>query len=199
MSDERLSEYVSAQALGAAPERLSPELRAAANQAWREDREELLALVEAAFGGGVPPASAPAPDLSFLRRGQRSMNETLGQKVIQFSDALIASLRPQALVGATRGQLVLRYVQDPTTTAELGVTIEVYAEDTARTVGRVRVGVDLPGRDPLDMAGSQVVLRADGAEWRSETDETGGVDFTPVPLTALPNLRVEIMPPDQST
>jgi hypothetical protein len=115
--------------------------------------------------------------------------------VVRFSAAMLEGLRPRALVGAMRGQLVLRYVQDPATTADLGVTIEVYAEDLARTVGRVRVGVDVPGRDPLDMAGSRVVLRTDRDEWQAETDETGGVDFAPVPLAALPSLRVEITPP----
>lgn len=115
--------------------------------------------------------------------------------MVQFSGAMLEALRPYALVGAARGELVLRYVQDPLTTADMGVTIEVYAEDQARTVGRVHVGVDIPWRDPLDMAGSLVVLRAASGEWRGETDETGRADFAPVPLSALPSLRVEVTPP----
>jgi hypothetical protein len=121
-----------------------------------------------------------------------------GVTVVQFSEALLEALRPRALAGAMRGPLVLRYVQDPATTADMGVTIEVYADDLARTVGRVHVGVDLPGRDPLDMAGSRVVLRAATGQWEGETDETGGADFAPVPLAALPTLRVEITPAVQS-
>lgn len=117
-----------------------------------------------------------------------------GGAVVQFSDELIERLRPHPLLGAPRGPLVLRYVQDPRTTADVRVTIEVYAEDAARTLGRVRVGVDIPGRDPLDLAGCGVVLRIAAREWRAETDEAGVAIFAAVPLSALAELRVEIEP-----
>ncbi|HWQ14348.1 MAG TPA: hypothetical protein VNL77_16230 [Roseiflexaceae bacterium] len=200
MDHELLSEYVSALALGVDPRRAAPEAtgHVEACEQCQVDLAELRALAEVSFDGAVPPAEgAPAPDLSFLPAPPARVwrVDEIGRLVVEFGEALLASLRPPSLAGATRGQLMLRYVQDSATTADLSVTIEVYAEDPDRTVGRVRVGVDLPGRDALDMSGSRVVLRAAGDEWCAETDETGGVDFTPVPLSLLPQLRVEITPP----
>ena len=67
-------------------------------------------------------------------------------------------------------------------------------------VGATRGGllyryVEVPSRDPLDQAGSQVSLHAGDASWHGETDEVGSVDFAPVPLETLPQLRLEISPP----
>ena len=76
----------------------------------------------------------------------------------------------------------------------LDVSIEVYTENVAQQQGRVRVGVDVAGRSPLDQHGSLVTLYLGEANWEAETDETGCVDFVPVPLEDLPSLRVEITP-----
>ncbi len=114
--------------------------------------------------------------------------------MIQFSDLLLEALAPRALTGATRGQFLFRYVQDPGSTQDLGVTIDVFAEDAARTIGRVRVGVDVPSRGAFDQSGSQVVVRAGEVAWQGETDETGSVDLAPIPLDVVPSMRVEITP-----
>ena len=182
---------VSALALGAQSALRAPD---AASRAGGAEFDELLLLTQAVFDGHVPRANPPAPDLSFLAVAAQGGSDTRGRIVIALGASYNAA-QPSALLGAARGQLVLRYVQDPATTADLGVTIEVYAEDAARTIGRVRVGVDLPGRSPFDMSGSTVVLQTDGEQWQSETDEMGGVDFLAVPLSSLPSLRVEIIPP----
>ena len=70
----------------------------------------------------------------------------------------------------------------------------MYTEDAAHQQGRVRVGVDIASRSPLDQHGSLVTLYLGEANWEAETDETGCVDFVPVPLEDLPSLRVEITP-----
>ena len=58
----------------------------------------------------------------------------------------------------------------------------------------MRVNVEVPSQDPLEQAGSLVVLRADTVCLDGRTDELGCVDFSPVPLDALPHMRVEITP-----
>jgi hypothetical protein len=74
------------------------------------------------------------------------------------------------------------------------VTIEVFAEDAAHNLGRVRVGVDVPSRDAFDQSGSRVVVRAGEVAWQGETDESGTVDLAPIPLDVVNQMRVEITP-----
>ena len=201
-----LAEYATVAALGRAPEMIYPRVAAhlATCAACRADMEELLALTEASFAGQVAAAPGyPPVDLSFLSMPaptapQRPwFTDALGRLTVLFSEPLLKLLRPPALAGATRTaqeQLLYRYVQEPGSLQDLDVTIEAYIVDPARGLGRVRVGVDVPSRGPLDQAGSQVVLRAGDAIWQDETDELGSVDFAPFPLESLPRLRVEITP-----
>jgi hypothetical protein len=108
--------------------------------------------------------------------------------VIVCSQALLDLLRPQS--SALRGRLFYRYERSLDTLADLAITVEVFAEDRDRD--RVRVGVEVPGPDPLDQGGNVVQLRAGTATLSGATDETGQIDFAPVPLTALPCLRVTV-------
>ena len=120
-----------------------------------------------------------------------------GRLEIRFSNALLASMSHQSLAGAARavrGQLIFRYTQEPGSVRDLDVSIEVYTEDIGQQQGRVRVGVDVASRSPLDQHGSLVTLYLGAANWEAETDETGCVDFVPVPLEELSSLRVEITP-----
>src|SRR5262249_54050267 len=148
-----------------------------------------------------------SPDLSFLEPAPRpalmpviSLSahpwrlDERGRLAVQFSPALVTTLAPRPVVGAARGQFLFRYVQDPGSVDDLGVTIEVFAEDAARNLGRVRVGVDVPSRDALDQSGSRVVVRAGEAAWQGETDESGSVDLAPIPLNVVNQMRVEITP-----
>jgi hypothetical protein len=167
----------------------------------RAELEELSILTSAAYSDQIAAAPAyPAPDLTFLRAAQVRAHDPpwlldeVGRLVVQFSAMLLKTLRPPALAGAARGQFLYRYVQDPGSVDDLEVTIEVFAEDTRQERGRVRVAVDVPSRGPFDQSGSQVVVRADEQAWQGETDEAGCVDFAPIPLAALPRLKVEIAP-----
>lgn len=165
---------------------------------------DLLALVQPTYAGTLIPApDFPAVDLRFLQvplqRPQPpapAWRFDAGRLVIRFSNTLLASIRQQPLAGAARaarGQLLCRYTQEPGSVHDLDVSIEVYSEDVAQQ-GRVRVGVDVASRSPLDQHGSLVTLYLGEATWEAETDETGCVDFGPIPLEDLPRLRVEITP-----
>jgi hypothetical protein len=162
---------------------------------------ELLALVQPAYAGTLIPAPhSPAVDLGFLEtpRPQPPIwRFEAGRLEIRFSNALLVNMRQQPLAGAARaarGQLLYRYTQEPGSVDDLDVSIEVYTEDEAQQLGRVRVAVDVASRSPLDQHGSLVTLYLGEANWGAETDETGCVDFAPVPLKHLPSLRVEITP-----
>ena len=180
----------------------------AACPACRAELAELVTLVNAAYTSQIDVASAyPIADLSFLASADNQVAtparpiftdpwrmDEHGRLTIQFSVGLVAGLAPRAAVGAARGQFLFRYIQDRGSVDDLGVTIEVFAEDAARNLGRVRVGVDVPSRDALDQSGSQVVIRAGGIAWEGETDESGLVDLVPIPLNLVNQMRVEITP-----
>jgi hypothetical protein len=206
---EQFAAYAAALARGDAPPR-ADELQAHLTDcaSCRAELDELVAVAMAAYGGQIAAApSYPAADLSFLMpakdlvatparptRAQPWQIDERGVLEVRFSPALVVGLAPRAAVGAARGQFLFRYVQEPGSVDDLGVTIEVFAEDAARNLGRVRVGVDVPSRDALDQSGSQVVIRAGEAAWHGETDESGTVDLAPIPLDVVNQMRVEITP-----
>lgn len=199
---ELFPEYATAIVLGGAPEP-QPELMAHLDTCpeCRADLNELIVLITNVYTGQIPSVeSYPAPDLGFLpqpiaKPAQPWLIDELGRLLISFSDALISTLMPRInMVGVARGQFLFRYVQDASTVRNMEVTIDVFAEDTARTFGRVRIGVDVHGRDAFDQAGSRVIVRSGDAIWQGETDETGLVDLAPIPLDAVRRMRVEITP-----
>jgi len=200
---ERFPLYATAIAVGTAPP-VDPELQAhlLACAACRAELDELIAITVAAFSGQLPhAASYPEADLSFLDRppdpppgDQLWLLDELGRLIIDLADILADALAPNVLMGTSRGQFLFRYIQEPGSVPDLEVTVDVVAEDAARTQARVCVSVDVPSRGPLDQIGSRVILRADDHEWEGETDESGCVDFAPIPLDAVPQLRVEIAP-----
>ena len=160
--------------------------------------DDILDMIEPVYAAGLAPAPAyPAPNLRFLRPAAAPARPWLveaGRLIVLFSEELLASLRPPALAGAARGLLLYRYTQEPGSVADMDVAIEVYADDPSSRQGRVRVHVDIPSRGPLDQTGSLVVLRAGDLHMRGATDESGTADFAPVPLSELPQLRIEITP-----
>ena len=160
--------------------------------------DDILEMIEPVYAAGLEPAAAnPSPDLHFLPADAppaRPWRLHAGRLIVSFSQALLDVLRQPALARAARGLLLYRYTQEPGSVADMDVAIEVYAEDPSAQLGRVRVSVDIPSRSPLDQTGSLVVLRAGDLCLQSATDESGTVDFAPVPLAMLPQLRVEIAP-----
>jgi hypothetical protein len=179
---------------------LQPHL--AACGACQAELSDLVELTTAAYTGQIARAPAyPHADLSFLPRPAQSpahgrpwLLDALGRLVIQFSEALVGALAPPAAAGAARGQFLFRYVQEPGSVSDLEVTIDVFAEDAARTLGRVRVGVDVASRGAFDQSGNHVTVRVGEVTWQGETDETGSVDLAPIPLDVVRHMRVEITP-----
>jgi hypothetical protein len=204
---EQLPAYAAAIAIGGDAVSRDPDLAAHLTNCptCAADLQELLELVRPAYAGELdPPARYPAADLTFLEAPGTAPQPTApvwlleaGRVVIRFSHKLLAGMRQQPLVGAARaarGQLIYRYIQEPGSLHDLDVSVEVYAEDAGQHQGRVRVGVDVASRDPLEQSGSLVTLYMGEANWQAETDESGCVDFAPIPLEDLPSLRVEITP-----
>lgn len=201
---EQLYVYAAAQALGHATQAAAEAVEHLAQCAiCHADVQDLLELVASAYAGQPEPAAEyPLFDLSFLTPMATMIEskqhpwfvDQLGRLVVTFSDALLATMRQPSVAGATRGQLVYRYTQDPTSMHNLGVTVEVFAEDQDHRFGRVQILIDVASSDPFDQAGSQVVLRAGETTWAGETDEVGYVDFKAVPLAVLPQMRIEILP-----
>jgi hypothetical protein len=204
---EELPAYAAALASGADAAALAPRVAAhlASCPECAAELNELLELVRPAYSGALTPAATyPAVDLTFLEVPMQRTQPAApvwqlasGRLAIRFSPALLASARQSPLMGAARaarGQLIFRYIQEPGSVDDLDVSIEVYTEDAAQQQGRVRVGVDVASRSPLEQHGSLVTLYLGDANWEAETDETGCVDFVPIPLEDLPSLRVEITP-----
>jgi hypothetical protein len=200
---ELLPEYATILALGETPQAEFAPLEAhlAECASCQVDLDDLLELTIAAYTERLEPAlEYPRPDLSFLRPATLHLPLTqpwhLEQHtlVITLSTPSLQAAQQQSLAGVLRGRLLYRYIQEPRSVADLEVSIDVYAEESRPGQGRVRVSVEVPSRDPMEQAGSLVVLRADTIRLDGRTDELGCVDFSPVPLDALPHMRVEITP-----
>ena len=204
---EELPAYAAALASGAGAAMRAPRIATHLSvcPACAAELNELLELVRPAYTGALTPAASyPVADLTFLEEPMQlaqpmapAWRFETGRLAIRFSPALLASMRQSPLTGAARagrGQLIFRYTQEPGSVDDLDVSIEVYTEDIAQQQGRVRVGVDVASRSPLEQHGSLVTLYLGNSNWEAETDETGCVDFVPVPLEHLPSLRVEITP-----
>jgi hypothetical protein len=201
-----LPSYATAMALGQAPEgyysTVAAHLQTCA--ACRADLEELLELVVPTYRGQlIPAANNSQVDLSFLRSSAPQAVESrpswfvdsLHRLVVEFSDALLGSMRQSAFAQAARGAALYHYAPVPAPPNNLGITIDVFASDSDPAVGNVQVLLDIPSRDPFDQSGTVVTLRVGDRVWEGSTSATGSVTFTDVPLERLSQLRVEISLP----
>jgi hypothetical protein len=201
---ERLAAYATALALGHAPTDHYADIAAHLEECadCQVDLDDLLELLEPVFAADAVEESALLPAARSIPEAKVNQGHVAergwlleaGRLLVFFSEALIQGGRVPKLAGRARGQLLYRYVQEPGSVADLEVAIEVYAEGASEHEGRVRVSVDVPSRGPLDQNGSMVLLHAGDAHWEGATDESGQVDFAPVPLAVLPHLRFEIAP-----
>jgi hypothetical protein len=202
-----LPSYAAAMALGQAPEMRFPDVAAHLHicQSCRADLDELLALVMPAYHGQVAGApSYPEFDLSFLRpivapAGAPRPSwfiDSMRRLVVEFSEPLLAAMRQTAYAQAVRGPAMYHYVPAPTP-SNLGLTIDVFADQHVADQGSVQVLLDVPSRDPLDQSGLLVNLRVGGLLWEGTTSTTGSVTFASVPLKELAQLRIEIALPQE--
>jgi predicted anti-sigma-YlaC factor YlaD len=198
-----LPSYASAMALGQAPEIRYPDVAAHLHTcpACRAELDELAELVMPAYRGQVAPAASyPEFDLSFLRPSEPRPSwfiDSLRRLVVQFSEPLLVSLRQTTYAQAVRGPAIYHYAPEPAP-SNLGLTIDVFADERVADQGNVQVLLDLPSRDPLDQSGLLVNLRVGDLLWEGTTSTTGSVTFASVPLKDLARLRIEIALPQDS-
>lgn len=197
-----LPQYAAAMALGQNPpvQYLDLYLHIRSCAACSAELEALLKLVRPIYRGQVAPAdSYPDFNLAFLQRpapaavGRNWFIDHLQRLVVEFSTALLAELSAAPYAQAARGAALYHYTPDPVPPGDLGVTVDVFADDGAPGQGSVQVLIDLPSRDPFDQSGTRVHLHVGEAAWQGVTGTTGSVTFTAVPLKQLPQLRLEIM------
>jgi hypothetical protein len=197
-----LPSYAAAMALGQAPEIQYPDVAAHLHTclACSDELDELLELVIPAYSGQIAPAADyPEFDLSFLRASEPSPNWFIDSKrrlVVEFSERLLVELRQTAYAQAVRGPAIYHYEPIPAP-SNLGLTIDVFADERVADQGNVQVLLDVPSRDPLDQSGLQVNLRVGDLHWEGTTSTTGSVTFASVPLKNLARLRIEIALPEK--
>jgi hypothetical protein len=197
--------YANEAVLGHAPEALYPEVAAhlATCVECCADLDELLTHARSAHAGAIEPApSYPKVNLARLTPPWRNSNTTphpwfvdrLGRLWVDFSEALLTTLRPPAFAGGAReSSLLYAFHARRQSPHDLAWTIQILAEAESEMVA-MQINVDVPNRRPFDQAGSQVVLHMEQATRHDATDELGSVAFEHIPLNALPKLRVEIRP-----
>ena len=203
-----LPSYAAAMALGQAAEILYPDVAAHLHTCptCSVERDELLELVIPMYRGQVPAASgSPEFDLSFLRPSAARSSEPhpswfidgLRRLVVEFSEPLLEALRQTPYAQAARGPAIYHYVPEPAP-SNLGLTIDVFADEHVADQGNVQVLLDLPSRDPFDQSGLLVNLHVGDLHWEGTTSSTGSVTFASVPLKHLAQLRIEIALPQDS-
>jgi len=206
---ESLPSYAVAMALGLAPEIRFPDVAAHLNDCpdCRAELDTLLELVLPAYRGQIAPAdSYPQFDLAFLgmssaRAQEASSNwfiDSLRRLVVEFSEELLASLRQPTYAQAARGPAMYHYTPDPAPPGNLGLTIDVFADERMADQGNIQVLLDVPSRDPFDQSGMRVNLRIGDLSWEGSTSTTGSVTFAAVPLKELARMRIEIALPEDS-
>ena len=207
---ESLPSYAVAMALGQAPEIYFPDIAAHFQDCpdCRAELDALLALVLPAYRGQIAPAdSYPLFDLTFLRMvparapaaSASWFIDSLRRLVIQFSEELLAGLRQPAFAQAARGPAIYHYTPDPAPPGNLGLTIDVFADERLADQGNIQVLLDVPSRDPFDQSGTRVNLRIGDLTWEGSTSTTGSVTFAAVPLKELARMRIEIALPEDSS
>jgi len=203
-----LPSYAAAMALGQAPEIQYPDVATHLHTcpACSAELDELLELVMPAYRGQVAPAAGyPEFDLSFLRPSEARPSEPrpswfidgLRRLVVEFSEPLLVSLRQTAYAQAVRGPAIYHYEPAPAP-SNLGLTIDVFADERVADQDNVQVLLDVPSRDPFDQSGLSVNLRVGDLLWEGTTSATGSVTFAAVPLKDLARLRIEIALPQDS-
>ena len=203
-----LPSYVTAMALGQAPGAQYLDVAAHLHScpACNHELDQLLELVIPVYRGQVAPAAGyPEFDLSFLRANAARPSEprpswfidNLRRLVVEFSEPLLVALRQTAYAQAVRGPAIYHYEPAPAP-SNLGLTIDVFADERVADQGNVQVLLDLPSRDPFDQSGLLVNLRVGDLHWEGTTSTTGSVTFASVPLKELARLRIEIALPQDS-
>jgi hypothetical protein len=204
---ESLPSFAVAMALGQAPELRFPDIAAHFQDCpdCRAELDALLALTIPAYRGQIAPAERyPIFDLTFLGMASPGAQEAksswfiddMRRLVVEFSEELLAALRQQTFAQAARGPAIYHYTPEPAPPGNLGLTIDVFADERVADQGNIQVLLDVPSRDPFDQSGTRVNLRIGDLIWEGSTSTSGSVTFAAVPLRELARLRIEIALPE---
>jgi len=204
---EVFPEYATAMALGQAAEETYPHVAAHLRECptCRAELDELLALVLLTYQGHIAPAEKYPPfDLSFLQpvvappvTHSNWFIDDLRRLVVIFTDAMLQSMHTAAALQPTRGLLLYHYTPTPPPPGDLGVVIDIFADDQLSELGSVQVVLDNPALDPFDQSGMNVLLQVDDEVWSSSTNAAGSATIAGVPLKLLSQLRIQIELPAQ--
>jgi hypothetical protein len=198
---DRLHAYAFATLIEDAPEARYPAVAAhlARCTACRAVLDELIEMTRAAaVGEGEPVSLDSAPNLSRLPRPwmqttSRSppwLTDKLGRLWLEFSEALLRSWQPSAVLGTPRGALLYEYRYE-SETLEPSLTIEIFAEEDPEMT-LLCITIDMPHRDVRDQMGIPITLQGAGVLEQAETDRSGTARFPHIARAALARLRLEI-------
>jgi hypothetical protein len=198
---DRLHAYAFAALMKDAPEARYPAVAAhlAGCRECRADLDELLDMTRAAaIGVGEPISPDSAPDLSRLPRPwMKTTNRSppwlidqLGRLWLEFSEALLRSWQPSAVLGTPRGNLLYEYHYE-SETLEPSLMVEIFAEEHSE-MALLCVTIDVPNQDVRDQMGIPITLHGAGVLQHAKTDRSGTARFPHVARAALAHLRLEI-------
>lgn len=128
----------------------------------------------------MPPQGTPAP----------------AAIVLPFSAALLTQMHVR--MTARSGNIRKRYehiiaprrAQDPT------VKVEIFELTDSAEHGQVRICVEHPDRNPFDQAGTSVRLQVGDVTFGGQTNPSGVVVFSNIPLAAIDSWELHIIPPE---
>jgi len=198
---DRLHAYAFATLMEDAPEARYPAVAAhlADCTECRADLNEQLAMTRAAATGvGAPVSPDAVPDLSRLSRPwMKTANRSspwfidqLGRLWLEFSEGLLRSWQPSAVLGTPRGDLLYEYHYE-SETLEPSLMVEIFAEEHPEMT-LLCVTLDAPNRDVRDQNGIPITLHGAGVLQHAETDRSGTARFPHIARAALAQLRLEI-------
>jgi hypothetical protein len=152
---ESLPSYAVAMALGQAPEIGFPDIAAHFQNCpdCRAELDRLLELVIPAYRGQIAAAdSYPLFDLAFLGPAAECVQaprsswfiDDMRRLVVEFSEQLLAALRQQTFAQAARGPAIYHYTPEPAPPGNLGLTIDVFADERVADQGNIQVLLDVP-------------------------------------------------------
>lgn len=178
--------------------------------ACRNEADALRRLLDATYTGTLSlAADAPPPRLAFLparfdlerfaippERPPPPDHTPPGSIVLPFSAALLTQMhvRMTARSGNIRKRyehiIVPRRPQDPT------VKVEIFELVDNAEQGQVRICVERPDHNPFDQAGASVRLLVGDLTFDGQTNQSGVVVFSSVPLAAIDSWELQIIPPE---
>ena len=116
--------------------------------------------------------------------------DQLGRLWLEFSETLLRSWQPSAVLGTPRGDLLYAYRYE-SETLEPSLIVEIFAEEHPE-MALLCVTIDVPNRDVREQMGIPITVHGAGVLQHAETDRSGTARFPHIARAALAHLRLEI-------